>query len=190
MSHWPRHKINPRFKGWRRKRHVLTGKESKSQCKGICISNGRNHCRHLTKLPYWPQICKQNSVLGAGRDDFLALRAQDNRKRVKKYANNCNARFEHAEWPKAGMVKGEGSSGQTDPLQLMRAGHQWAGKALLAWFWSMFRTWTCGDGRNYIPVGGKSQVRQIKACLGNPRPLVYLEWGVHEGELQDIRLKR
>lgn len=31
------------------------------------------------------------------------------------------------------MVKCQGSSGQSDPLQLMLGKHQWVGKASLAW---------------------------------------------------------
>ena len=86
----PLHKINPKFKGWRHKLHILTGKEAKSQCKGMYVSNGRNHCNCLMTLDM------QASVLVTRRDAFLASGLRITGKGLRYMQNRCNARFEYA----------------------------------------------------------------------------------------------
>lgn len=82
----PRHKIKPRFKGWRCKRHMLIGRQAKSQYKSTGGRDEKNRHSHRHTRPCWYWIDTQSSVLKAGRDVFVALRAQDSRERVETYA--------------------------------------------------------------------------------------------------------
>lgn len=100
MSHLPRHKIRPRFKGWRYKFLFLMGREAKSHCKGTLVSNGRNHHSVLNNLPHWhrAQFWKLEGVLSW----LSGLRITQ--QGLSQMHDSCTARFELAKCPKIRMI--------------------------------------------------------------------------------------
>lgn len=91
----PLHKINPKFKGWRHKLHILTGKEAKSQCKG-CTSVMEERLQLSYEVTILTLGMQAESVLVTRRDAFLASGLRITGKGLRYMQNRCYARFEYA----------------------------------------------------------------------------------------------